>query len=139
MAIPIGGLTLLLIVVAILAFALLSSLIFRLVRGRVKPDPNSLNPRTLEALGISRLARTPAQNLELRQWQMQRREGVNRLPEAAPEGVEGEQLPSYQAAGKDAMVDTLPPPPDVDAIELPPPAVIRNEPPPMYDARSEVV
>ncbi|KZO96167.1 hypothetical protein CALVIDRAFT_564055 [Calocera viscosa TUFC12733] len=128
-----------LLVIAV-GVTLIGFLAFLLLRARQRPVPPTVSPRTLAALGYG----APAPSRSWERWELRplyqgRAGGVQRQAEPAQAG---EELPTYQAAGKDEL---LPPPftPPVvvnvegGAAEVQPPqaAVVRGAAPPVYEPR----
>ncbi|KZO96168.1 hypothetical protein CALVIDRAFT_564056 [Calocera viscosa TUFC12733] len=113
-------------ILSFIAFAVWFS-IHRL-RSRIRAERPGVSPRTLEALHYRPASPVPGPGLHPSELRI-RQAGV--LRQAEPPAPGGEQLPSYQAAGKDPLV---PLPVDPPAIERPPPAMIRESTlPPVYE------
>ncbi|EJT96724.1 hypothetical protein DACRYDRAFT_119936 [Dacryopinax primogenitus] len=144
MSVATGGLALILIAGGAIILAMVVSIFFRLFRRSQNPTPDG---RALEAYPpvqsqylrsqygqYPQYRYTPQVALALRDWQ--RQPPVHRIPEAP---AEGEQLPSYQDAGKDVVLPVLysnaPPalPPrriSQEEVAVPPEAMMRPRPPP---------
>ncbi|KZT55170.1 hypothetical protein CALCODRAFT_498995 [Calocera cornea HHB12733] len=128
------SLVVLLCAIVFLAFGIL--LFVRWLRTKIPDDPAGVSPRTLEALNYRGTHCAPTR-MELRELGAAREHGVRRQPEPP---MDGEQLPSYQAAAKDAVppldlahTPPIEPPPlaisNGNPIATLPPAVIHAAPP----------